>query len=137
MPGNAYCPVRPVRRLSEAVHATDAAATPPRTTSIPQDRAGPTGERHATTVSLSLDMKAAGRQIRTAGGCGIVMLSLRDDDASRAEAWAAGAAAVSGLVLLGDLLPAGAFIMLSAISLAACPARTAPRPTHRPASSAQ
>jgi hypothetical protein len=32
------------------------------------DRAGPAGERHATTLSLSLDMKAAGRQIRTAGG---------------------------------------------------------------------
>ena len=29
-------------------------------------RAGPTGERHATTISLSLDMKAAARQIRTA-----------------------------------------------------------------------
>ncbi|EPH06550.1 hypothetical protein HMPREF1485_00253 [Propionibacterium sp. HGH0353] len=32
------------------------------------DRAGPAGERHATTLSLSLDMKAAVRQIRTAGG---------------------------------------------------------------------
>lgn len=32
------------------------------------DRAGPAGERHATTISLSLDMRAAGRQIRTAGG---------------------------------------------------------------------
>src|SRR5699024_3348109 len=32
------------------------------------DRAGPTGERHATTISLSLDMTAAARQIRTAGG---------------------------------------------------------------------
>lgn len=32
------------------------------------DRAGPAGERHATTLSLSLDMKAAGRAIRTAGG---------------------------------------------------------------------
>ncbi|XSS43077.1 SCO6880 family protein [Propionibacteriaceae bacterium Y1685] len=32
------------------------------------DRAGPAGERHATTLSLSLDMRAAGRQIRTAGG---------------------------------------------------------------------
>jgi len=32
------------------------------------ERAGPTGERHSTTVSLSLDMKAAARQIRTAGG---------------------------------------------------------------------
>ncbi|GAA1553512.1 SCO6880 family protein [Brevibacterium picturae] len=32
------------------------------------DRAGPAGERHATTLSLSLDMKNAVRQIRTAGG---------------------------------------------------------------------
>lgn len=32
------------------------------------DRAGPAGERHATTISLSLDTKAAARQIRTAGG---------------------------------------------------------------------
>lgn len=32
------------------------------------DRAGPAGERHATTLSLSLDMRAASRQVRTAGG---------------------------------------------------------------------
>ncbi|MBN9152361.1 MULTISPECIES: SCO6880 family protein [Microbacterium] len=32
------------------------------------ERAGPAGERHATTISLSLDMNAAARQIRTAGG---------------------------------------------------------------------
>ncbi|WP_345750905.1 SCO6880 family protein [Microbacterium rhizophilus] len=32
------------------------------------DRAGPTGERHVSTVSLSLDMKAAARPIRSAGG---------------------------------------------------------------------
>lgn len=32
------------------------------------ERAGPAGERHATTLSLSLDMHAAARQIRTAGG---------------------------------------------------------------------
>ena len=32
------------------------------------ERAGPAGERHATTISLALDMKAAGRQIRTSGG---------------------------------------------------------------------
>ena len=31
-------------------------------------RAGPAGERHATTLSLSLDMKTSARQIRTAGG---------------------------------------------------------------------
>ena len=32
------------------------------------ERAGPAGERHATTLSLALDMKTAARQIRTAGG---------------------------------------------------------------------
>lgn len=32
------------------------------------DRAGPAGERHQTLVSLSLDMKAAARAIRTSGG---------------------------------------------------------------------
>lgn len=32
------------------------------------ERAGPAGERHLTTLSLSLDMKAAARQVRTAGG---------------------------------------------------------------------
>ncbi len=31
------------------------------------DRAGPAGERHATTISLALDLKAAARQIRTRG----------------------------------------------------------------------
>ena len=32
------------------------------------DRAGPAGERHASTVSIALDMKAASRAIRAAGG---------------------------------------------------------------------
>ncbi len=32
------------------------------------DRAGPAGERHASTISISLDMKAAGRTARAAGG---------------------------------------------------------------------
>lgn len=32
------------------------------------ERAGPAGERHATTISLALDMRAAARQIRSAGG---------------------------------------------------------------------
>lgn len=32
------------------------------------ERAGPAGERHATTISISLDMKTAGRAIRAAGG---------------------------------------------------------------------
>ncbi|MCL2611708.1 MAG: PrgI family protein [Nocardioidaceae bacterium] len=32
------------------------------------DRAGPAGERHASTISISLDMRIAGRAIRAAGG---------------------------------------------------------------------
>jgi hypothetical protein len=32
------------------------------------EQAGPAGERHATTISLALNMRAAARQIRTAGG---------------------------------------------------------------------
>lgn len=32
------------------------------------DRAGPAGERHATTISLSVDLTAASRQVRTQGG---------------------------------------------------------------------
>ncbi|MFT8649650.1 MAG: SCO6880 family protein [Bifidobacterium psychraerophilum] len=32
------------------------------------ERAGPAGERHSTTISLALDMKAASRQVHTAGG---------------------------------------------------------------------
>lgn len=32
------------------------------------DRAGPAGERHATTISIALDTKAAARAIRAAGG---------------------------------------------------------------------
>lgn len=32
------------------------------------DRAGPAGERHASTVAISLDMKAASRAIKAAGG---------------------------------------------------------------------
>src|SRR4051795_13042215 len=32
------------------------------------ERAGPAGERHASTISISLDIKAAGRAIRAAGG---------------------------------------------------------------------
>ena len=32
------------------------------------ERAGPAGERHATTIALSLDLSAASRQVRTQGG---------------------------------------------------------------------
>lgn len=51
-----------------ATHGTHDSSWASTTYSELIDRAGPAGERHATTLSLSLDMKAAARQIRTAGG---------------------------------------------------------------------
>ena len=51
-----------------AEHGTDDGSWAARTYGELIDRAGPAGERHATTLSLALDMKAAARQIRTAGG---------------------------------------------------------------------
>jgi hypothetical protein len=51
-----------------ATHGTDDGSWAATTYAELIDRAGPAGERHATTVSVSLDMKAAARQIRTAGG---------------------------------------------------------------------
>ena len=51
-----------------AKHGTDDGTWAAETYAELIDRAGPAGERHATTISLSLDMKAAARQIRTAGG---------------------------------------------------------------------
>lgn len=51
-----------------AEHGTDDGSWAARTYGELIDRAGPAGERHATTLSLALDMKAAARQIRSAGG---------------------------------------------------------------------
>lgn len=51
-----------------AEHGTDDGTWAATTYAELIDRAGPARERHATTVSLSLDMRAAARQIRTAGG---------------------------------------------------------------------
>lgn len=51
-----------------AAHGTDDGSWAATTYAELIDRAGPAGERHATTLSLSLDMKHAARQIRTAGG---------------------------------------------------------------------
>ena len=51
-----------------AAHGTHDDTWPSKTYQELIDRAGPAGERHATTLTLSLDTKAAARQIRTAGG---------------------------------------------------------------------
>lgn len=51
-----------------AEHGTDDDSWVARTYRELIDRAGPAGERHVTTISIALDMKAAGRTIRAAGG---------------------------------------------------------------------
>lgn len=51
-----------------AEHGTDDNSWAARTYGELIGRAGPAGERHATTISLALDMKAAARPIRAAGG---------------------------------------------------------------------
>ena len=50
-----------------AAHGADDGSWVARTYRELIDRAGPTAERHVTTLSVSLDMKAAGRAIRSAG----------------------------------------------------------------------
>ncbi|GAA1491024.1 SCO6880 family protein [Brachybacterium sacelli] len=50
-----------------ATHGTDDDSWASTTYAELIERAGPAGERHATTLSLSLDIKNAARQIRTAG----------------------------------------------------------------------
>ena len=47
-----------------ARHGTDDESWPATTYRELIERAGPTGERHATTISIALDMNASGRQIR-------------------------------------------------------------------------
>lgn len=51
-----------------ATHGTDDGTWPATIYTELIGRAGPAGERHATTLSLALDMRAAARPIRAAGG---------------------------------------------------------------------
>ncbi|GGO59823.1 hypothetical protein GCM10010910_03720 [Microbacterium nanhaiense] len=51
-----------------AAHGTDDGSWASTTYAELIERAGPAGERHATTISLALDMQTSARQIRTAGG---------------------------------------------------------------------
>ncbi|TSD62425.1 SCO6880 family protein [Aeromicrobium piscarium] len=51
-----------------ATHGNDDGSWPSSIYAELIERAGPAAQRHATTVSLSLDLRAAARQIRTAGG---------------------------------------------------------------------
>ena len=60
------------------------------------ERAGPAGERHATTISLALDMRAATRQIRSAGGgMGGAAAVLRQEMTTLVTALRAGSMAVA------------------------------------------
>jgi len=68
------------------------------------DRAGPAGERHASTVSISLDMKAAGRAIRAAGGGNRGAAAvLRQEMSTMTAALRAADLAPSGWLEPGDL----------------------------------
>ncbi|AZH79059.1 hypothetical protein CSX12_11655 [Microbacterium sp. Y-01] len=83
------------------------------------DRAGPAGERHATTISLALDMKAAARQIRTSGG-GIrgAAAVLRQEMSTLTTALRAAELTSTGWLTPGEV----AVILRSAYDPAAAPA---------------
>ncbi len=83
------------------------------------DRAGPAGERHATTISLALDMKTAARQIRTAGG-GVrgAAAVLRQEMTTLTTALRAAELASTGWLAPGEV----AVILRSAYDPAAAPA---------------
>jgi hypothetical protein len=68
------------------------------------ERAGPAGERHATTISLALNMRSAARQIRTAGG-GIkgAAAVLRQEMGTLTTALRSGDLNPSGWLTAGDL----------------------------------
>lgn len=68
------------------------------------DRAGPAGERHASTISIALDMKAARRAIRAAGGGNRGAAAvLRQEMATIAAALRAADLAPSDWLAPGDL----------------------------------
>src|SRR4051794_38532958 len=68
------------------------------------NRAGPAGERHASTVSISLDMRAAGRAIRAAGGGNRGAAAvLRQEMSTMAAALRAADLTPSGWLEPGDL----------------------------------
>ncbi|MBY0170838.1 SCO6880 family protein [Micrococcus luteus] len=83
------------------------------------ERAGPAGERHATTISLALDMKAAARQIRTSGG-GIrgAAAVLRQEMSTLTTALRAAELSSTGWLTPGEV----AVVLRSAYDPAAAPA---------------
>ena len=83
------------------------------------ERAGPAGERHATAISLALDMKAAARQIRTSGG-GIrgAAAVLRQEMSTLTTALRAAELSSTGWLTPGEV----AVVLRSAYDPAAAPA---------------
>ncbi|APZ34182.1 hypothetical protein BOH66_07925 [Microbacterium aurum] len=102
-----------------ATHGTDDGSWAATTYAELIDRAGPAGERHATTISLALDMKAAARQIRTAGG-GIrgAAAVLRQEMTTLTTALRAAELSSTGWLTPGEV----AVILRSAYDPAAAPA---------------
>ncbi|MGC5222609.1 SCO6880 family protein [Micromonospora sp. DT81.3] len=83
------------------------------------ERAGPAGERHDTTVALALDMRAAARQIRAAGGGMKGAASvLRQEMATFAAALRAADLTPTGWLSPGEV----AVVLRSAYDPAAAPA---------------
>ena len=102
-----------------ARHGTDDESWPATTYRELIERAGPTGERHATTISIALDMNASGRQIRSAGG-GIrgAAAVLRQEMTTLVAALRAADLATTGWLAPGEV----AVILRSAYDPAAAPA---------------
>ncbi|WP_349018199.1 SCO6880 family protein [Propionibacterium freudenreichii] len=83
------------------------------------NRAGPAGERHATTISLALDMNAASRQIRTSGdGMRGAAAVLRQEMTTLTTALRAAELTSTGWLTPGEV----AVILRSAYDPAAAPA---------------
>ena len=100
-------------------HGTDDGSWAATTYAELTERAGPAGERHATTISLALDMKAAARQIRTSGG-GIrgAAAVLRQEMSTLTTALRAAELSSTGWLTPGEV----AVVLRSAYDPAAAPA---------------
>lgn len=85
-------------------HGTDDGDWAARTYAELIDRAGPTGERHATTISLTISLRSAARSVRAAGG-GLrgAAAVLRQEVASLTAALRAADLTPSGMLGAGDL----------------------------------